>query len=1661
MKKFQRVLAVLMAFVMLTGIVSVTGSAYQAYKDEAILTANGGKGYNDIDAPMFTLEQYASIGLDEVDRMLAKEQLGELDIYVGTINLNSIDGALTSVVELFGNLESLLMFLGDAGGLSLNSINGVSRQTKTDVEVIYALFGFLNDNATIVQKYVNGTIDLGILNSLVASFVFDIRELVLGLLYELIHEDFDSDEQDLPENLSLDSILQDLLNDFVLGEWVLLNPYFDLPKTDGNHRDFEDYFEGTRDANKDYYGWFHDGHWVTYALGDTAVVDKGAADPGPQYSITNINSSTTAYDFIEALMLRAYNDLLVPELNSVTRPWLRQLCGVEYKSEKMDASSDQYEEDYDGEPYDPADLDPVLSTLFDVDGMHVPEASLSGTVTFYATTDAEGQIIYSETPTTINYNYTTFISAFNTTLGLFLDAVLAAPMGADTWTWHFGNGSIGDNSLLFKNICNVARYVLIVSGKTFFQETIETKTEAQIRAMSDQELVAYVMAAILNLSVDWTYVDYDSASIADAAYTCVEQLAWQDIPQYTYDKPERADYASDAAYYDALLDQILDILFDVAVYNLNASLDVIPAGRESGVSPANPVGNGLLQYNHDWKQSLLEIAVWAVNQYGGILNVEFNADNYAGELGSLTADDIFEDVDTLIDAIIPIVGTDSWIYGEISDSTGSVFEDLIFDYIIRPVMNLDATNFEKIFWRNENGTFANNTVKKVLIELVCNVINLILPNAVNANKYATLNDVLDNAELGNIAYTLLTTLYSRRVELVPVVLPVVCQLLGLVDASEFEEIEVYMPEVLAGQTTFAVYNGSTGVNTGYTDANGNFTQDDLYVYEISNAYVRTWAPGATTPGQVISASGIGEGTRINGGDSVNVTLSGQFNAGTIVEFIIEYDVIKENGQKLTSSPIANTAYAYVGTVDEDDDTLRTVDKTSVSGAEISYEAAVYLSKTDDRSGGGLGSIANKVIRIENTSGSDMAVSLVSGANSGTPAFVTTGEFEAATIANEASAYVTPYAIAIDPASENESEYTRYKETWEPVLDAEGNVMRDENDEIIYEFIEDNGGVEDGEYPLTAVISVGGTNVTINQTAHLYCDYNLGGLYDNAVRANRQQANYNMNLDGGYEAWAAYVAALQNAARLVLAPKVSSEFQATIAYNGSEDYANKFEQYYEELDAAIIALEEFAISSGVDKIKVALEDYSGFNYTVDPDTNVRTDLEYYEDGYIFFGMRDFVPHTYLNYRDARNFAEDLYNSQHVYAPVAPEVPAEDASPFEWQQYNEALEAYNIAYEAYLVALENIPSIGSVEAAYAEWKVQLLGSRLIRLPANKSKLEVVVDMCITNGNVNAGGASYYTTESWEAYEHARDFALEVNATSVDNLVPSQVNTATAALVEAWKDLVQGCNYTAVDEALANAADELATGGAPGSGAEIEYTEDTWNAFIEAYNAADTIDRNLAKTDENEAYIDEVADALEEAVANLTVYTGEVEIFYELTTDEVCFDMSGQYFWAPWFNESYYSDYYLDEEGNGRPYLCGISEYMFDTDYITVFGGEDALAAGNVQVVVEPSIWDNFATGATVKIVDINDESVVYDEWIAILWGDVNGDGEITGGDEFALSCYNGGFEEFWWFMDETQFFLEAAGDLNADGFPDAGDEFAVSAIVNGFAYFDQGAQALVEL
>ncbi|MER8353250.1 hypothetical protein, partial [Acinetobacter baumannii] len=62
----------------------------------------------------------------------------------------------------------------------------------------------------------------------------------------------------------------------------------------------------------------------------------------------------------------------------------------------------------------------------------------------------------------------------------------------------------------------------------------------------------------------------------------------------------------------------------------------------------------------------------------------------------------------------------------------------------------------------------------------------------------------------------------------------------LVDKSKFGQMEFAGPTRVSppdkGDVAYSVtiYNGSKGINRGYTDKNGTFTQDALYQYRIAS-----------------------------------------------------------------------------------------------------------------------------------------------------------------------------------------------------------------------------------------------------------------------------------------------------------------------------------------------------------------------------------------------------------------------------------------------------------------------------------------------------------------------------------------------------------------------------------------------------------------------------------------------------------------------------------------------------------------------------------------------------------------------------------------------------------------------------------------------------------
>ena len=288
---------------------------------------------------------------------------------------------------------------------------------------------------------------------------------------------------------------------------------------------------------------------------------------------------------------------------------------------------------------------------------------------------------------------------------------------------------------------------------------------------------------------------------------------------------------------------------------------------------------------------------------------------------------------------------------------------------------------------------------------------------------------------------------------------------------------------------------------------------------------------------------------------------------------------------------------------------------------------------------------------------------------------------------EGTYFLSPFEIAKKADGKN---YERIEPTYQ--LDENGNTVYDDNGDPIV--VGNNGGVPVGKYTITAAVNVGGTNVNVPVNVHIYNDYNLGSIFANAVAANRQQGDYNSDTVT-QTLWSDYTTALNNAATLALKPKTGSTFESDIrATDGKSE--NLYQQYAEALTNAIEALEAHAIDAGVSGIEQALaainkgHDFVTKTYTANGKTyNYREPMNYYEDGFPFFGMRDYVPHTYNQFRTARDRANKIINSQVFYINT----------PLEGDYTDEELAAFNDSIKAYDKNTANKKAVSSIESAYA--------------------------------------------------------------------------------------------------------------------------------------------------------------------------------------------------------------------------------------------------------------------------------------------------------------------------------------------------------------------------
>ncbi len=867
----------------------------------------------------------------------------------------------------------------------------------------------------------------------------------------------------------------------------------------------------------------------------------------------------------------------------------------------------------------------------------------------------------------------------------------------------------GDNSKLTDNVVAVARYILKETGGYFFpdwQKHIATPEE--IDAMSKDELIAYIARSVINASVGYMYIPEDVTTVVGVAWEAVKQLMAQFLPE--------RDYSG----YPKTVQGILDMLADYVAYNVNPGIDL----NAGDLKKALTYGDGM--------DKMLTTAVkW----------LAADPQNYTGLLPT-TAIDTSDGWKALDDIFFKLLDKSLLPAKFANSGSETILKDVVYSVLNGLLVDQDLTCISDLFVKNESGVFATQTLKQSIVRLVTDILNAVLPGTIT-KTYGSLNEIVSNSVLSLIVENLLGSLNSNKDKLVPPIVNIVAQVMKLTDKAKFKEMEIAGSKRInnSSELDLTVYNGSQGINRGYTDKNNNFTQDKLPRYIIDS-----WSAVAYnydgSKQKDLSVSGLTANEELNGGDSRSVKISGIDSNNTLVVFTVSYFVLDEAGNKLTNDASVCRFYSYrLDGADVDNNTGGISTGSNKTDASVD-RCPPKLLLFNQNNTNPLKTITAQTIRFKVPKGKTTEHTITNvAANLGS----LSGNLKSAS-----SSGTVKGTGGIIGASAGYESLDLWEET-APIAKFEVGF--------------------DTTINWAATAKKGNKTDNYNGATRIICynDYGLAELYNIEAGKNRARTDYDSSADA---AWDAYMTALNNAAIYTLLP-------GTIALYTNSEFLAGFEARQKALASAVETLETHLVSASVASLKTAVEAVQGKDNA--------EGAVYWDDGYNFFGYDDFNSVTWNGWKEARNRALNLYNSTIApKEPVAPEKPGDDATLIEKQKYEKAYAQWETDHAAWKTAIAawQMPTISAIDVAYAEQQVELWGPRLIKLAAVKTHLDAAIAMC----TIDSADASKYDADRWEAYAKSFAYAQKVSTSfNASTTMRTQVREAMNNLIYNWKRLI----------------------------------------------------------------------------------------------------------------------------------------------------------------------------------------------------------------------------------------------------------------------------------
>lgn len=884
----------------------------------------------------------------------------------------------------------------------------------------------------------------------------------------------------------------------------------------------------------------------------------------------------------------------------------------------------------------------------------------------------------------LNYDYV--VPTYTFTSGTFIDnlnniikSIADVVIKPEIFTWQSGN-----NSMLLTNITNLAKAALCNTGSDFFASYIDVASPAEVNAMSSEELCAYALRATINGSVDGMYIPDDATTLREFGYYTLGELLATSVPELDFSSLDKNS-----------TDTLIIMGIDYAIYSVNAALDM----------------DLEYVYTMDGVDKQINKAMkYAIDNYGGLFN-GITFDTSANASG-------WDNLNTLLFSII----APSWLPSQYSGN----FKTFLIDGIINNILNLNLTGLLEMF-AFHSGSELQSSPKQVALNLVRRVVNIIFPGAIA--QASTIDALASNSALASTVNAIFSDLYNYRVQLTASILPTVCNILDLTNEQEFKFPSITCDELISDSSgspdySIKIRNSSSGINTGYTDANGTFHQDSLYTYQILSVTSNVSTINLTNPGT------------IPGGREAVIRVTGSFSTDTVFVVAITYNVLTEDGSTLTSEPITEYIYSYLSTSSNDSETKFTASSGSLSITDGALN--LYASSMSD--------LYRLQLTVENSSSTKYTDLLPTSTGLNylmTDDAAYTKTFEEV---DEETGETTTDTVTI-PANTCYLQLKTEPSTLLPkVEDSNGiakiyvfettsayDALTNHEKEAVWESMILRGTTNRQlcKYTVTTGATAGGVTATnTKNNIFLYKDYDLDSLLTREMGRHRQASGYSSS-----SAWTAYTTAMAEAAKAVYSPFKAATFASKSATNGK---AVLYESAYNDLIAAIEDLDATAISAGVASTQAIID-------SVNPSNEGKN---YYDSDYNFFAVADFKDYTYYNYRTEYREAQRMIDA----ATIPDETTGE------------------------------VEAVNALSLAYINHRLSLYASRLVPVAANKQHLVKALAQCVPMSK-----QSEYSAESWANYITAYNFAVATNNDSSASLKQSKVNTAYEELLEAEKRLV----------------------------------------------------------------------------------------------------------------------------------------------------------------------------------------------------------------------------------------------------------------------------------